>query len=376
MNRLGHIARNDDRPGPARRLGRRLLGHGSSTRGRATAGNACRDGDCRRDDGTDRLRPCRARHSHGARGHGRRDRCLQEPDRRCIRHARRRRLCRGIQARCHEPDPDDPPTDLGGRPVRQRQQPVDRRGAPPLVARPAGVHRRRDRDRPRPRPRVRDADHGVRYRAVPPGRARHLIPPPHTRRPAMNRLIGIASAILLVGVLAACTATDPRLEDEPLTPGPVQTSIDGTPSTRGERVVDPERRERDPPGRSVGRAAPHLQQHGPGRGPRLDRHGRERRRELRRCTCQRRDRDPEPGRARRCIARLGRYPRDRLQRQRGDGCHRLRSGPGLRPGHAVRLAWPRDRAPAGLHRVCRVCADRRRHPGWPRWASGCAPRAR
>ena len=31
----------------------------------------------------------------------------------------------------------------------------------------------------------------------------------------MNRFIGIASAILLVGVLAACTATDPRLEDEP-----------------------------------------------------------------------------------------------------------------------------------------------------------------
>ena len=53
----------------------------------------------------------------------------------------------------------------------------------------------------------------------------------------MNRFIGIASAILLVGVLAACTATDPRLEDEPLTPGPVQTSIDGTPSARGERVV-------------------------------------------------------------------------------------------------------------------------------------------
>src|SRR4051812_31447827 len=57
----------------------------------------------------------------------------------------------------------------------------------------------------------------------------------------MNRFIGIASAILLVGLLAACTATDPRLEDE------VQTFVDGTgasgpvspaPATaRGERVV-------------------------------------------------------------------------------------------------------------------------------------------
>ena len=60
----------------------------------------------------------------------------------------------------------------------------------------------------------------------------------------MNRFIGIASAILLVGVLAACTATDPRLEDEPLSPGPVQTSVNGNPvapatapSARGERVV-------------------------------------------------------------------------------------------------------------------------------------------
>ena len=60
----------------------------------------------------------------------------------------------------------------------------------------------------------------------------------------MNRFIGIASAILLVGVLAACTATDPRLEDEPLSPGPVQTSVNGNPvapatapSALGERVV-------------------------------------------------------------------------------------------------------------------------------------------
>ena len=55
----------------------------------------------------------------------------------------------------------------------------------------------------------------------------------------MNRFLGIASAILLVGVLAACTATDPRLEDEPLSGPPRHrsTAPPRPPSARGERVV-------------------------------------------------------------------------------------------------------------------------------------------
>ena len=38
-----------------------------------------------------------------------------------------------VHARGHEHHPDDPSPDLGRRAVRQRQQPLDRRGPPPLV---------------------------------------------------------------------------------------------------------------------------------------------------------------------------------------------------------------------------------------------------
>src|SRR5690349_14853267 len=103
------------------------------------------------------------------------------------------------------------------------------RSAPETRSRPTASSTSSSRRRSR-RPTSRRSFRTASTRS--PGVPRHH----QSRRNTVNRLITLATtaflALFLVGILAACTATDPRLEDE------ITTQVQGgTPTRTGERVV-------------------------------------------------------------------------------------------------------------------------------------------